>query len=363
MNKRIATSRSIERRFDTVRTLVAVGIALLFALVVIILSSETPGDAINMFLFGPLTSFKRFANVIETMIPLLFTGIAVSIMHESGYFSMVMEGGFYFGGLMAGFVACTVALPAVAHPIVALLVAAAVGAIAAFIPAIMKYKWGANEVVSSIMLNYILFYGGTYILNYIIRDVESGSLNSYPYFETALLSNIVPTTRIHFGLIIAVVVVVFGYFYMYRSRWGYAIRMIGSNQNFAKYSGMAVGSIIIASQIIGGAIASLGGGVEQLGIYESFNWTILTERGFDGIIVAMLASRKPLMVPVSALFLAYVRTGADIMSRTTDVPFEVVSVIQAIMILFVGAKLFLEGFKHRSIVKNSRRELAVKEGE
>ena len=122
---------------------------------------------------------------------------------------------------------------------------------------------------------------------------------------------------------------------------------------FAKYSGIGVGGAIVLSQVIGGAVAGMGGAVEILGMYTRFSLTSLPGYGFDGIIIAILAKNNPLFVPFAALFLAYLRIGADIMSRRTDVAPEVVSIVQSLIILLVGAKLFLEHYKHKKIVENS----------
>ena len=131
--------------------------------------------------------------------------------------------------------------------------------------------------------------------------------------------------------------------------------MTGLNKNFAAYSGISVTGVIIYSQIISGGIAGLAGAADVLGLYRRFQWQMLPGYGFDGIIIATLARNNPIAVPVAALFLAYIRSGASVMSRMTDVSSEMVAIIQGIMILLVTAQAFLSTWHHRAVVKEAQK--------
>lgn len=357
------SSKTIEKRFDLIRTMVSIGIALILALLLIMLVSKNPLDALSKLAIGPLQTVGRLGNIVELMIPFMFTGVAVCIMQQGGQFSMIMEGAFFSGGIICAFLTTTGAfsLPPVIFPTVTLIACGIFGGLLAFIPALLKFKWDANEVVASIMLNYTVLYLSNYFLNFWLKDTTQGFLSSSYIAQDAKLPIIVPSTRIHVGLIIAILVVVFAYYFLYRSKWGFAIRMTGQNRHFARYSGITVGAVILYSQIIGGVISGIGGGVEILGMFRTVMWATLPGYGFDGIVIAMLANRNPLAVPLASLFLAYLRTGGDIMARSTDVPTEMVNAVQGVIILLIAAKLFLDGWKHRTIVKNSKKELALKE--
>ena len=236
-----------------------------------------------------------------------------------------------------------------------------VGALIAAIPAVLRIRWDINEVVSSLMINYIVVYFGTWLLRNFMLDPQAGFNASKAYEKSATLPVIIPGTRIHVGLILSVAVVVFSYLFLKKTKWGYQIRMMGYNSSFAVYSGMGVTGILLLSQMLGGFIAGLGGATEVLGLYTRFEWAAAPSTGFDGIMVAAIAQRNPAMVPLAALFLAYIRVGADVISRTSDVPAEIVSIIQALIIMLVGAQMFLSGLRHKQIVKASSRQLA-KEG-
>lgn len=341
--------------FEIGRTLIAIALALLLGFVIVLLVSEEPLNAFINFVAGPLTTTRRIGNWIEATIPLIFTGLAVCIAFQAGQFNIGAEGQLFFGAVTATIVALTFQLPMYLHVLVALLGAMVGGAIAGAIPGIMKARWGANELVSSLMLNYVFYRLGLYLINYHYRDSSAGAMVSYRLPETAWLQQFWPPTRVHWGLWVALAAILFSYLFLYRTRWGYALRMTGLNKDFAAYAGISVSAVIIYSQVISGAIAGLAGAADVLGLYRRFQWQQLPGYGFDGIIIAILARNHPLGVPIAALFLAYVRSGASIMSRMSDVSAEMVAIIQGIMILLVTAQAFLAKWRHRSVVREAKK--------
>ena len=245
-------------------------------------------------------------------------------------------------------------MPTGVHQIVVIGIGALVGAVIALIPGILKAKWNASELVTSLMLNNIVLGLGLYILNYKMRDSAAMAVVSQKFQETALLPNIVPGTRIHFGLIIALIMVVVVYLILYKSKWGYEIRMTGLNKEFAEYSGINTFKVIIIAHLISGVIAGMGGSVEIMGMHKRFQWTSLPGYGFDGALVAMLARNNPLAVVGSALFLAYIRVGADLVARLSDVPAEMVSILQGVIILLISAERFLHSYKQKMVLKEAK---------
>lgn len=346
-----------QKKFDIIRTVLSIGIALAISFLIIFLTSDEPILAITKLLTGPLTSKRSFANVIEAMIPLIFTGTGVCIMFSAKQINLSGEGAFHLGGLVAAVVALKFILPAGLSPVIALLFAAIAGALFTAIPAILKIKTNSPVLVSSLMINYLALYFGNYILNYVIRDPNSGTA-SYLIPEAATLVTLIPGTRIHAGIIIALLVAVAGYFFLYKTKTGYEIRLTGQNEQFAKYSGVNIIKVIVVSQLVGGAIAGLGGGVELLSpIYQRFTWATLLGYGWDAIIICTLAKKNPLYTPFAAFFLAYLRTGASAMARSTDVTLEIVQITQGIIILLVVAEQFLSGYKHKMIAKEAKAAL------
>jgi ABC-type uncharacterized transport system permease subunit len=353
-------------KFDILRTALAIGIALLIAIVIILFVSKEPLVAMKELLIGPVGTLRHFGNVIEMTIPLIFTGLAVSIMFKASQFNLGAEGAFFAGAIGASIIAMKVALPFVIQPTVAILVGGLVGAVITGIPAVLKVKWGASELVSSLMLNYVALYLGLYVINYFYRDVTAGAMVSLPFLNTAALLVIIPGTRIHFGLFIAVAMTVIAYFYLYKSKKGYEIILTGENMKFADYSGIKTGSVILSAQLIGGFIAGVGGATEVLGMYPRFAWQGLPGYGWDGVIVAILARNNPKLVPIAAFFLSYLRIGADLMSRMSDVQNDVIAIIQGVMIVLIVANSFLAKYRHKMTFNEAKetlgQTLSAKEG-
>lgn len=346
-------SIKLQQRFEILRTLMAVGIAIGIVLVILLFVSDDPLSAIFALLLGPLTTVKRFANVIELMIPLTFTGLAITIVFKTKRFNLAADSAFFIGSLSALIVSLKSPFPPMITVILALIVSLIVGGIVGYIPALIRSKFGADELVTSLMLNYVVGFFVNYLFNYHFRDPQKSSLQSFPLPNGVGLPVIIPGTRIHLGFVIMLVLVFVTWYVMYRTKWGYELRTTGANEKFAKYSGIKVSFVIIAAQVIGTAMAGLGGAVEMLGLHRTFRWTSSPGYGFDGVIMATLARGNPAFVPLAAFFLAYVRVGADILNRTTSIPAEIVSIIQATIILLVAAQAFLSKMRHKSIVKQS----------
>lgn len=337
--------------FDCANMLLAIIISLIITAAVIFFISDEPGLSLTTFLTGPLRSSRFAVSVITTAIPLMFTGLAISFMFQASMFNMCAEGAYFLGALVAAWVATGTEIPGILGIIVPMLAGGIVGAVVCFIPAILKAKLNAGEIVSSIMLNYVVLYFGLYLLNNIVRDPDAYFLASQPLPDSSKLSKLIPGTALHSGLIIAILFVIAGYVFLYHTKIGEQFRIFGQNRSFAEYTGVSASSVIILSQLMGGAIAGMGGSVEIMGMYDRFMWSSLPGAGWNGVIVAILAHNKPQYIPLAALFYSYLSVGASAMALNTDVPSELITVIQALMILLVSAKAMLKGVKQKHIIK------------
>lgn len=348
------------KKFDILRTILSVLIAIGISFIIIFMLSDQPFEAIKYLLIGPFTSKRNMGNVIEAMIPLIFTGTGVCIMFSANQINLAGEGAFHVGGLFAACVGMSLSARFVT-PVTALIIAGVSGAIFTAIPAVMKIKTTANEMVSSLMINYLALNFGNYMLNNVIGDPKA-SAASYALTDAAELPVMFGGTRIHVGLLVAIAVAILGYLFLYRTKFGYELRLTGENEEFARYSGISIVRVILLSQLLGGFVAGLGGGVEMLSpLYSRFTWTSLMGYGWDAIIICTLSKKNPLYTPFAALFLAYLRTGASIMARRTDVTLEIVQITQGIIILLVVAEQFLSKYKHKMIAKEAKAALKEEE--
>jgi simple sugar transport system permease protein len=351
MNKKFKKKLSIETRFELLRFSTAIGIAVLLSFIIILLVSKEPLAALRNLFLGPLSSWRRFGNVVELAITLTFTGLAVSVMFSANQFNMGAEGSFYAAGAVAAMMALLLPLPPVIHPLVVILLGGFTGAVICTIPALLKARWGASELVSSLMLNYVFFYFTRYFVNTVFKDANAGYVATYLLPISAKLPKIITGTRIHAGLFILLAVIVITVIFIRRTVWGYALIQTGRNPVFAEYSGINTKAVIVYSQLVGGCIAGIGGSVEILGMYDRFQWQNLPGFGFDGIIVAILAKNKPQYIPIAAFLLSYIRIGADRMSTATDVTSEMISIIQGIIIMLVAAQAFMSSQKQKMLIK------------
>ena len=211
------------------------------------------------------------------------------------------------------------------------------------------------------MLNYIVMYLIKFVLNTYLADKSKGQIQSYEFLESAKIAQLVDDgSKLSVGFLIAIAAVILCGLFMYRTRWGYAIRMIGINQAFSKYSGMKVGTIIVVSQLLGGFLAGVGGGIEMLGRYKTFSWSSLPGYGWTGITIAILAGNNPWFVPPAAFFMAYLSKGCDLMATYAKVPAQLIDIIQGVIFLFFAAEQFLSKYRQKLVVKTAQEELAAK---
>lgn len=370
-------------RFTIIRSLVAILIALLVATILIFISAagstfaeklEATREALKQMLAGPVFRFskkngtafeaKRLADILAAMIPTTFTGLSVCVMFSANQFNLGAEGGIMLGAFVSAMAAIYLPMPAGLHALVAVLLGGIAVAVVMLLPAILKTRLNVSEMVCSLMLNYIIMYVIKFLMNTYLADKSRGQIMSYTFQETSGIAPIVNNSvfsgaKLSWGFVIAIAAVILCGLFMYRSRWGYAIRMIGINQDFARYSGMKVGMVIVLSQVLGGFLAGAGGGIEMLGRYTSFSWSALPGYGWTGITIAILAGNNPYMVPFAAFFMAYLSKGCDLMATYAKVPAQLIDIVQGVIFLFFAAEQFLSGYRQKLVVKSAEEEIEM----
>ena len=350
--------------FEIIRGAAAILLALAVGTIFIFLCSDEPFTALRYLLVGPLVNSKGafntmgFYQILAAMIPTIFTGLATCVMFSSNQFNLAGEGCSMLGGFVGALCGIYLQMNTGLHAVVCVAIAAIVCGLVMMIPAVLKVKLGASEMVTSLMLNYIIMYVVLHFLNYTFADRTKGSTQTLPFAETAKIPALVPGgSKLTWGFVVALVFVVLIALFLYRTRWGYSIRMIGINQPFSKYSGMKVGKTIVLSQVIGGVLAGMGGSIEVLGRFNTFLWKELPGYGWNGVTIAILAKNNPVFVPLAAFFMAYLNKGCQLMATYCDVPSEMIDIIQAAIFLFFAAEQFLSGYRQKIVVKNTQADL------
>ncbi len=334
------------------RFILTILLALLIGYIFLIFTTDEPNEAFKLFTTGPFTTQRRMVEFLNNAAPLIATGLALSLVFQAKIFNIGSEGQFFFGAFGAMLAALKLPQLSFLHLLFTLLAGALFGAFWAIVPAVFKAKWKASELVSSLMMNYIAYYLVLFLVNNYFRDKAAGALVSYRFPETAWFATLT-RFRLNSGIFLNVALAILIGVLVYRTKFGYQVRLVGANKKFAFFSGIETATVTFWVQIIAGALAGLGGAVEVSALYRRFVWQSLPGYGFDGIIVAILARNNPFLVPFTALFIAYLRTGANVMARTTGIAPEIVIVLQAIMIFLITAEAMLERFKTRLIEKEA----------
>ena len=295
-------SKKNRTKFSIIRAAAAMGIALLVAFLLILLREKiaASGKALREMLVSPLFkkngnfSMKNFSDVLAGMIPIMFTGLATCIMFSANQFNLGAEGGIMLGAFVTALVAIYAPIPGPLLMVVAVLAGGVAVGIVMLIPAVLKAKLGVSEMVNSLMLNYVIMYFLNYLMNSFLADTSKGITQTYAFQDNALIPQMIDNgSRLSWGFVIGIIMVILCWFFMYRTRWGYGIRMTGINQPFVMYSGMNVPLIIIISQVIGGVLAGMGGGIEMLGRYNVYNWSALPGYGWTRLMCRWLRSLCP----------------------------------------------------------------------
>jgi simple sugar transport system permease protein len=335
-----------------IQIIAAVIIALALSFVVLLLTSSEPVKAFLQLLFSPLTNMRYFGNVLELMTPLAFTGIGAAMLFRSGLFNMGGEGIFYISGLLAAVLAALPLGGNILHPTLVILAATVFGGFLACISGFFKVKYNANELVTSLMLNSIFFGIGFYILKTNLKDMKVTGVASALFLETAKLPVLIPRTRVTTGFILLCLAAFLVWFIMTRTKLGYMVKMTGFNREFAVYSGMSISFLTLTVHFLSGSLAGMGSAVHLLSTYSRFTWSALPGYGFDGCLVAMLGKNSPSGAFAAAFVLSYLRTGADIMARTTDVPVEMVSIVEMVLVLMITADFLIKYLAKRDALKS-----------
>lgn len=350
MSVRVA---GIKARIQLLRTLVAVAVAFLVAFILILCVSKQPFEAFRYLLAGPFMRARYFNQVLVQTVPLAVSGLALGIMLKAGQFNLATEGSFILGGVFAALIAIRLPMPAWIHPEVAVLFGILGGIAICAVPAMTKAFFGISEMVVSLMMNYIALRIGNIVIRAALLDETAGILTTKKFAETALLSSFrLGNLEIQTSFAVMAIAVVAVYIYLDKTRSGYAMRLGGLNGRFAAFSGMSVGGLAVLSQVIGGGLAGGAGAMYTLNNLERYDLVnTFPNKGFDGMIVTILARNNPALIPLAAFFLAYVREGAEIMSRHTDVSVEIMSIIQGVIIILVAGQALFSGLQNKRVIK------------
>ncbi|MCY4466306.1 MAG: hypothetical protein OXE46_12295 [Chloroflexi bacterium] len=331
------------------------GIYTLYARPEDISAATTYSEALNQsrlafeaLLLGPIERVNRWGVWIQDAITLILLGLSFAIVFRAQQFSLGAEGQLYFGALVSGIIALNSPhVPSILLIPFIILAASTAGFVYGLIPGALKAYLGANELVSTLMLNVIATRFFEMVLNFQLKPPTAGYVASDKFTANAVLPVIVEKTQVTIAVFILVVVVFLAWLLIRRTPLGYEIRIIGSNLRFADYGGVNSRRTIMLVMAISGIVAGLAGMHLANGIHRQLILNISFALAFEGVVVALLARLNVLVVPFTGLLYAYLRAGAQFMERDANVSFEVVRMIQAIIILLITAEALVSFFQAR----------------
>ena len=283
-----------------------------------------------------------FAPILESLVattPYIFGGLAVALGFKSGVFNIGAEGQIFIGASTSVFVGYYfTGLPAIIHIPFALLAGALGGALWGFIPGWLKAKTGGHEVINTIMMNYIAFFLNDFLLRGPMRKEGTFQPVSPVIQQSAELPKLFPyPIRFHIGFFIAIAFIFIVYFFLFKTTWGLNLRMVGSNPHAAKYAGINVPNYTMLAMTLSGALAGLAGANEVLGVNHSLYVAFSSGYGFDSIALALLGNNNPFGVGLAALLFGTLQNGATKMQMDAATPVEIISIIQAMILMFIAA--------------------------
>jgi simple sugar transport system permease protein len=320
---------------------IAIVFGLLFGALIMLIGGYNPILAYSSLIKKVFGDSYGFGETIREITPLLLTGLSVAFAFRSGLFNIGAEGQFIMGSLGASIVGIKLSAPWFIHAPLAILAGALLAGLWGGLAGLLKAKWGVNEVITTIMLNWIALFLANYIISHFL--LEPGQQRTYHIHNTASisypwLSHLFQNARMHWGTLIALLGPVVFYLILWKTKQGFELRAVGLNPQAAEYAGMNVKRNIIKAMFIGGVFAGLAGVFDVLGV---FHYQVAASSssgyGFDGIAVSLLGGNHPLGVLLAAILFGTLSYGAAGMSFGADVPPEIIRIVIGSVIFFVAS--------------------------
>lgn len=357
-----------------ISSLSAISIGLVFGLIILFISN--PNQAVSGFItiiMGGLSGgAKGLGDTLYFATPIIMTGLSVGFAFRTGLFNIGAPGQFVLGSFFAVYVG--IAFPSLGtfHWIVALLAGLLGGALWGLLPGILKAYKNVNEVIATIMMNYI----GIYLVNMLVRDNELlfDTLRNQSKFpeKTAIipkigLNNIFVGSSVNGGFIIAIVAVVIIYIILNKTTFGYELKAVGHNKDASSYAGINEKKSIILSMVISGALSGLGGALLLLaGAGKHLEVVdVLPLEGFNGIPVALLGMSNPFGILLAALFISHLVMGGFYLQRLNFVP-EIITIITSSIVYFSAFSLLMKNYiskLRKKFLKNDEKDNANREND
>ena len=338
--RRRSTARSLAATVAV--PLAAVALALVIGAGAILVAGEDVLAAYGELVRGAIGSPQNVAASIVRSIPIVVAGVGIAVALRAGALNLGAEGQMILGALSAAVTALALpGLPAPIAPVVALLAGCAGGAAWALLPGVLDVRLGVPMLITTLLLNYVGALFAAWAVTYPRRDVAAGGVAQTAVIPEAAWLPALPGTRLHLGFVAIIVLPLAIRWFLSRTVAGFEFRMVGHNRLFADYGGIAAGRRVLAATLLSGAICGLAGALVVQGVNHRYIDGVITASGWawSGFTAAILTAANPVLTAVAGVFLGALEVGATGMARSTDVPLQLVDVVQATIILVVAIRV------------------------
>lgn len=319
------------------------------AAILVMIAGAAPLQVFGLVIKGAVGSQFALVETLTRATPLIFTGLAIAVAFRAKLWNIGAEAQLYAGAVMTILLG-TGAISAPAFVLIPIIIVGAMtaGALLLLGPAILKTRFGVDEVVTTLLLNFIFLLFVSLLLEGPLKDpMGLGWPQSERVVSEGRLPRIIQGKRLHFGFILAIFSAIAVWLIMAKSVLGYEMRAVGHNPQAARFAGIPVNRVLVKTALLSGGLAALAGVSEVAGLKGSLTLDISPGFGYTGIVVAMLALLNPLGVVVSAIFVAGIFVGADAMSRSAGVPSYISDVMVATALLSMVTAIMLTRFRIR----------------
>ncbi len=321
--------------------LAALGATVIVAGVLALIAGANPFAVLGQIVTGAVGSKFALLETLNRATPLIFTGLAVAVAFKAKLWNIGAEAQLYAGAIIAVLMGTGAMESPIVLPVSALLAMAA-GALVLLGPVLLKTRLGVDEVVTTLLLNFIMLLFVSYLLEGPMKDpMGMGWPKSEPLIKDARLPRIVEGLRLHWGFALALIAAVVVYIIERRTTFGFEMRAVGSNLGAARFAGIPVNRVLVQTALLSGGLAALAGWSEVAGLKGHLSQDLSPGFGYTGIIVAMLALLNPIGVVGTAIFVAGIFVGSDAMSRAAVVPTYIADMLLASALLFMVLALLL----------------------
>ena len=328
-------------------------VALIVGAVVLAASGRDAAGTYLLLLQQSVGGRTELANTLVSTTPVLLTGLATATAFRAGIFNVGVEGSLYVGAFAAAWTGFTLTgLPGPLLIMLAISLAGLAGAGWALIPGVLRARWRVDEVVTTLMLNYVAILLTSWLVNYFFLAPDIANSMSPQIGHQARLSSLLPPTQLTIAFPFALVVTAVYAYLFSRSVTGYELRMVGLNPRFARAVGINLARVIIIAFLLSGVLGGIAGGMQILGVNYRFIDHFSPGYGFTGIAVALLGRGHPVGIVLAALFFGALSSGGAMIQLFSDIPLDLINILQGVVMIFAVIELARLSLVKRWLTRN-----------